>query len=527
MIFAPIVLFVYNRPDHTESCLKAIMDAELSSESTLYIFSDGPKDINDSLELEKIKLVRKIITKENWCLNVKIIESESNKGLAASIIDGVSMVIGEFGKVIVLEDDIIVSKGFLKYCNKALELYEKDDEVMHVSASMFNANFTASTNTFFLKVLSCHGWATWKRAWDKLNLDALDHLTYFQSDFKRSYDFDVEGSSYFLEQLRRNVSGQLKTWAVLWYASWLRAGGLSIFPVNSLLINEGFDGSGVNCGVTNSYLNPAVDYIEIDKIEISENLDIRNSVAKFWVSYLTEKKNENKKSRYYFFNKNLLLDFVKRIVRSVFYKFFPELGSFSHENEFSLINVKRDILYSKLDISSQISNPVLMRYCQIGAFTYIAPSSLISYCSIGKFCSIGPNLNCGWGIHPTNGISTSPSFYSVKSSNNISFSKESKIIERKPVRIGNDVFIGMNVTILDGVTIGNGAIIGAGCVVVKDVPPYAIVGGNPMKIIRFRFEPEVIAKLELIKWWDFDEESMKKVEENFFNVEIFLDSEFK
>jgi len=167
--------------------------------------------------------------------------------------------------------------------------------------------------------------------------------------------------------------------------------------------------------------------------------------------------------------------------------------------------------------------PCNINNSEIGAGTYIAQNSNISKTKIGKYCSIGPNLLRGWGIHPTNGISTSPCFYSTLKQNGMTFSSEDKIAERKEINIGNDVFIGANVTILDGVTIGDGAIIGAGAVVVKDISPYAVVGGVPAKIIKYRFSEEIIEKLLKIQWWNWDNEKLKNVEKMFFDVNEFAE----
>ncbi len=159
---------------------------------------------------------------------------------------------------------------------------------------------------------------------------------------------------------------------------------------------------------------------------------------------------------------------------------------------------------------------------KIGKGTYISCNAFISMTTIGRFCSIGPNLICGWGIHPTTGISTAPCFYSTRRQNGMTFAKQDKISERKPITIGNDVFIGMNVSILDGVTIGDGAIIAAGAVVTKDVPPYAIVGGVPAEIKKYRFNPQIIEKLQKIQWWNWSDKELKNVEEKFFDVEGFV-----
>ncbi|CAN5154680.1 N/A [soil metagenome] len=160
---------------------------------------------------------------------------------------------------------------------------------------------------------------------------------------------------------------------------------------------------------------------------------------------------------------------------------------------------------------------------KIGFGSLIGKNANISYTTIGKFCSIGPNFLCGWGIHPTNGISTNAAFYSTAKQNGFTYSKTDKIEERAPIKIGNDVFIGANVTVLDGVTIGDGAVIGAGAIVSKDIPPYAIAVGCPIKVIKYRFTPEIIEELLSIQWWDRNEETLKKVEKHFWDVDLFLE----
>lgn len=179
--------------------------------------------------------------------------------------------------------------------------------------------------------------------------------------------------------------------------------------------------------------------------------------------------------------------------------------------------------FNKIDNSAKVYGPYRIEHVSIGKGTYIAPNATITHTEIGSFCSIGPNFFCGWGIHPWNGISTSPVFYSTKKQAGFTFSKTDKIKERKLIEIGNDVFIGANVTVLDGIKIGNGAVIGAGSVVSKDIPAFAIAVGSPIKIIKYRFEEKIITKLQIINWWGWNDNDLTLIEEKFWKVEELIE----
>lgn len=184
--------------------------------------------------------------------------------------------------------------------------------------------------------------------------------------------------------------------------------------------------------------------------------------------------------------------------------------------------VKSERFDTTLGDNTRVYSPYFLHHVQLGDYSYIARNSLINNCEIGKFCSIGPNFCCGLGIHPTNGISTSPMFYSIAKQNGVTLCKENKLPETATTHIGNDVFIGVNVTILDGVTIGNGAVIGAGAVVTHDIPPYAIAVGVPATIMKYRFNTDTISRLQQKPWWDGSTDDIQKVEECFYDIDSFL-----
>ena len=213
---------------------------------------------------------------------------------------------------------------------------------------------------------------------------------------------------------------------------------------------------------------------------------------------------------------------MKKLLQKILKWIYPELGWL--ESPYYDFTKLRSWEHNVIKGKNVSVEPVVhLENVRIGNYTYISYNGIISNTSIGNCCSIGPNILCGWGIHPTNGISTAPMFYSTNHINGVSLAQATKIDERKCIKIGNDVFIGANVTILDGVTIGDGAIIGAGAVVSKDIPPYAIAVGSPIRIIRYRMTDEQIAAMLRIQWWNWDEDKLQEVERMFFDIDKFIE----
>lgn len=177
---------------------------------------------------------------------------------------------------------------------------------------------------------------------------------------------------------------------------------------------------------------------------------------------------------------------------------------------------------TKIHKTSKIYPRCTIKNTNIGRYSYVGNSTKISNTTIGSFCSIGQDNLIGPGEHPTHYVSTSPLFYSIGNQLNDRFTNKQKFNEHKKVQIGSDVWIGSKVIILGGVNIGNGSIVAGGSVVTKDVPAYSIVGGVPAKVIKYRFNDEIIKSLERTKWWSWSVKDLKNKADLFVDLEEFM-----
>lgn len=279
---APVALFVYNRPDHTRQTLEALSRNRLARETPLYIFSDGPKPSATLAERERIDATRAIACSREWTSSVTVVESSINRGLAESIVAGVQRVLSEHDRIIVLEDDIVTSPGFLEFLNRGLETYANERRVMHLSGYMYPLGIR-TPGTVFLRVLSCWGWATWARAWQHYDPDVDAHFDWLDTP-QRVRKFNIEGHADFYRQLLDNRSGRIRSWAVRWYASWLAQGGLALFPTQSLVRNIGHDGTGVHCDADHRFDTAVADHIPVHRIALRENSSLRWRINEFYRS---------------------------------------------------------------------------------------------------------------------------------------------------------------------------------------------------------------------------------------------------
>ncbi len=279
-MLAPIVLFVYNRPLHTEQTLTALMNNELADESVLYIYADGAKDNATDDQLQKIAQVRALIRSKKWCGKVNILESEKNSGLAQSIITGVTKIVNEYSKIIVLEDDLVTSTGFLRYMNSALDLYQHEEKAFHISGYMFPVK-EKLPETFFYTQTSCWGWGTWAKKWKFFNPSAAD-LYQKIHDSGRLKSADIDGTNQFVSQLKENINGTIKTWAVLWHFSVFLQNGLCLHPGKSLVKNIGIDNSGENCTTSDMFDVKIVNQVAVKKVAVTDYLKVYDYLKRFY-----------------------------------------------------------------------------------------------------------------------------------------------------------------------------------------------------------------------------------------------------
>lgn len=236
---APIALFVYNRPEHTRLVIDSLLKNELSKSSKLFIFADGPKQNATIVEKEKIDSTRQLIKSINGFKEVIIIESDVNKGLAESVVNGVSKVINQFDKIIVLEDDIVVSPYFLDYMNNGLITYENVSNVYSINAYMFDIKCDRYESVLSPFAISSWGWATWKNKWKAYD-SSLKYKTLIQQNKALSTRFNFSDYDY------AGMLNVKSSWAIKWYYSVFLRHGLGVSPTKTLVKNIGTDGTGTH-----------------------------------------------------------------------------------------------------------------------------------------------------------------------------------------------------------------------------------------------------------------------------------------
>jgi hypothetical protein len=239
---APVVMFAYSRPDHLRHAVESLLQNPECERTHIHFFCDGPKrpDVQGQVDA-----VRRYVDSVRGFASVTRVYREQNLGLAESVIDGVTRVVGQHGRLIVLEDDLILSQHFLRFMNAALDRYQSDAQVASIHGYCYPTRVPLP-DTFFIKGADCWGWATWQRAWQHFEPNGQLLLDQLRSR-GLSGRFDYGGRFPFTQMLQDQVAGRNSSWAIRWHASCFLKDMLTLYPGRSLVHNSGFDSSGRHC----------------------------------------------------------------------------------------------------------------------------------------------------------------------------------------------------------------------------------------------------------------------------------------
>jgi len=268
---APVLIFCYKRLDTLKQTITALQKNSLAKDTELFIFSDGAKTEADKIIIDEIRNYLKTVNGFK-CTNVK--ESAVNKGLANSIISGVTQVIEQYGRVIVLEDDLLTTPNFLTFMNEALNRYQQIEKIFSISGYSFNlgAYSKEGFDAYFLNRGWSWGWATWKDRWNKVDWEVSDYQS-FKNDKYQQRQFS-KGGSDLNKMLQHQMEGKLDSWAIRWFYHQFKVQGLTLYPVYSKIYNNGFDASATHTSGSDRRYRPLLDTTYSSKFSLPKTIEI-------------------------------------------------------------------------------------------------------------------------------------------------------------------------------------------------------------------------------------------------------------
>lgn len=277
---APIVLFVYNRPEHTKKTICSLLDNELARYSTLYVYSDHYKTEKDR---GNVLEVRNYIKSIEGFKVIKIIEREENWGLAKSVINGVTEVLNEYGKVITLEDDLVFAQNFLRYMNEGLEYYENTPRIWAIGGHSHSITMPKEyKHGYYVAIRTCSwGWATWKDRWDTIDWEVSDYDK-IRKDKKLQKEFNRGGNDSF-DMLKAQMNHEIDSWAVRWDYSASKQNRYTLYPINTMVASTGMDGSGVHCAPDPRFMD--IEPVGVVYYEFDHNIEFNSEIARAVYNY--------------------------------------------------------------------------------------------------------------------------------------------------------------------------------------------------------------------------------------------------
>ncbi len=285
--YAPVVIFVYNRLDETKNLIGSLIKNELAAESDVFIFSDGAKNKDDAIKVSSVREYIASLYESGIFKSVTITEAEKNKGLAGSVIAGVTDIIEKYGRVIVLEDDLTVSSVFLLYMNKCLDYYVDDGRIWSVSG--FSRDLKSSgdmdQNVYLSYRAASEGWGTWKNRWDMVDWDVKDYKRFVMNPFANA--MFSRGGDDLPVMLRMQMRGYSDSWAIRFCYSQYKHNMYTVLP-RKTLVKKGGLYNGTHCGearnvkelenqtLSETEENWCYDHIEIDPAVAKEFRELVN-----------------------------------------------------------------------------------------------------------------------------------------------------------------------------------------------------------------------------------------------------------
>ena len=290
---APIALFVYNRLSNLKKTVNSLKKNEFSSSSILYIFSDAWKS---QLDKYNVLTVRKYIKSIKGFKKIHVVHRKKNFGLSKNIITGVSFILKKYNSIIVIEDDLILGKFFLRFINEGLKIYKNVNNVASIHGYFYPvSNNSKLKNTFFIKGADCWGWGTWRRAWNKFNIDGEELLKIIKSK-KLKNKFNFNNSYNYYKMLEDQISKKNDSWAIRWYASAFTNEMYTLYPKQSLVQNIGVD-KGINSKY--DFLNLKEQFLSDNKISIKKQMVKESPLARKEIEIFFKKK------RFFRFKENI------------------------------------------------------------------------------------------------------------------------------------------------------------------------------------------------------------------------------
>ncbi|EPC4025095.1 hypothetical protein ACRZOU_000785 [Aeromonas salmonicida] len=327
--YAPIVIFAFNRPEHFKKTVSTLAECELAKLSKVIVVVDGPRGEED---FSKQKVMLDYLQSVVAFLSIEVRIRKKNVGLEINISSGITDIMAEYGRAIILEDDILVSTHFLRFMNESLDFYQDKKEVWHISGWNFPLQEDNLPSCFLWRTALGWGWGTWADRWHYYNRDPQSLLDEF--DEIDIQIFNIYGSYNFWEQVVNNADGKIRTWAVFWYATIFKHGGLCLNPSRAMTTNIGFDGSGTHdASIEHSLSHDLCFFYKKDvlPIELLENRKVVSAIIRF----------NNDCSNYDKVNQNKTNIDLKRLARA----------SLSHHSHFSYLSGKRVAIFGTAELS--------------------------------------------------------------------------------------------------------------------------------------------------------------------------------